>query len=218
MNAERKSGKHVPLNDEELSRLMDPEINQEEREQLLERLNNDPRAAEVLALASTKSSGEGLPERVVEKVLATVRERTGDTGICPYCAGDLVPDAPYCPHCSAQVVGNPFLCIQCGSPVREGSVYCAKCGSFFRSTDGARSGPIESQWFLLVLGVISIIVAVLFRSMTAVFLIFLAIGLISLGALWGEVWLRWRRAKHAISIRDAGETETEEDSTRRKSG
>ncbi|MCX6645503.1 MAG: zinc ribbon domain-containing protein [bacterium] len=215
MNAEHGHN-YVPLNDEEISRLMDPGLDPEERRDLIERLENDPHSAEILALAGSKPSADSLHTSVVEKVLKKVRESAAETGLCSFCAGDLMPGAPYCPHCGAQVIGNPLKCMTCGSPVREGSAYCPRCGSFFQSTDKGRADPLQNQWFLPVLGIVSIFVAILVRSMNVVFLVFLAIGLISLGAWGGEVWENWRRKK--LQDVSAKEVEKEEERTHRKSG
>ena len=216
MNAEDRQNRFEPLNDEEISRLMDPGLDPEERRALLDRLENDPESAEILALAGSKPSNYGLQSGVVEKVIEKVRENAGDEGICPHCAGDLVPGAPFCPQCGAQVIGNPLTCMKCGGAIREGSTYCPRCGSFFRSIDRGRSDPVQNQWFLPVLGIVSIIVAVFFRSMNGVFIVFLAIGLISLGAWGGEKWLEWKLHNLSKSGKDA--RSVEDDREQRKSG
>ncbi len=215
MNAAQNPDNLNPLTDEELGRLFDPGLDPAERKALVERLKNDPDTAEILALASSEPDSIGLSDATVEKLLVTVKEKIRDTGICPHCAGELVKDAPFCPQCGAQVIGNPLTCMTCGNSVWDGSVYCPRCGSFFQSTEGARAGPIESRWFLLVLGIVSIAAAYFFRP---VFMLFLGIGLVSLGAWAGEMWFAWKRLSRRKEAWKDESDAGEKDEAQRKSG
>jgi hypothetical protein len=201
MNAEHSMDNSKRLTDEELARLLDKDLDPDERARLAERLELDPEGATILALASTEkpSLAKGFSEKTVNSLLEKVKESSAVIDICPYCAGDLFPGGIYCPHCAGQVIGNPLTCLQCGSPVREDSIYCPKCGNFFRqSVAPVRKDPILSPLLLLGLGVISIIVAIIFEPVR---LLFFAISCVSLGAWLGEIWLRKRLLKN-ISLRN----------------
>ncbi len=175
------------MTDEEIARLLDPELAPAERAMLVEKLEADPEAARVLALAATDVSpeGSGLSEKKIEELLEMVGARAAGEGICPHCAGDLHPTGDFCPHCGAQIRGNVIKCIKCGKPVREGSVYCPHCGTFFRPI--GRKSMIDSPLFPLVLGMVSIAVALFtFNLGIPLFATFIVIGCLSLGAWIGQ--------------------------------
>jgi len=201
------------LSDEELARLLETDLDPQERALLVERLHGDPEAARTLALAASEIDleGEGLSERTVESLLETVRASRASPDICPHCAGDIHPMGDFCPHCGARIKGNPIVCIKCRKPVREGSVYCPHCGSFFRPV--GRKSMIESSWFLLVLGLVAVAAGIIFRP---VLLLFLAIGCVSLGAWGAEMWTRWKRS---LAVAEEIEpAEREEEAVRKKTG
>ena len=202
------------LTDEELAALLDENLDPAERTKLVGRLENDPESARILALAASGALAdeEGFSEETVDSLMKTVRESGEDTGICPHCGGDLVEGGMYCPYCGAQVGGNPLTCIKCGKPVREGSIYCPHCGTFFRST--GRKGIIFSSLFLLILGLASIVISVIFRNLFAVFF---AIGVVSLVAWFADLYSRWRGAGRMVA-RSEIEAEEKEAAERKKTG
>lgn len=184
------------LTDEELAGLLDENLDPVEREKLVRRLENDPESARVLALAASEvaSQEEGFSGHTVDRLMKTVEASREELNICPHCAGDLMKDGMYCPHCGAQVGGNPLVCIKCGKPVRDGSVYCPHCGSFFRSSEG--KGVIYTSLFLLILGLVSIAAAIVFRP---VFVLFLVIGTVSLVVWLGSIYMRWSSASRMVT-------------------
>jgi len=219
MTAEHSMGKGRSLTDEELARLLEADLDASERAALLERLESDEDACRILGLAAgeLRAAGEGLSDATIERLLKAVREKRPESDICPHCAGDLHPGGRFCPHCAAQVVGNPLTCLKCGKPVREGSAYCPHCGSFFRPVE--RKSVIESPLFLLVLGLVSLaIAAVTIRLSLPVFIVFLAIGCVTLGGWFMETWVRLRRSVPAPGRREAESREEKERASQKKSG
>jgi hypothetical protein len=206
-------GEKAPLSDVELARLLRSDLPPEERAALIERLHGDDAAAEALALAAGDfpESAEGLGPEAVRRILALVREKRATGDMCPHCSGDLHPGGEFCPHCGARAIGSPVTCIRCGKPVREGSSYCPHCGSVFRPP--RRKILLESPLFLLVPGLVSIAVAVLYRPL---FVLFLALGCVSLGAWAGELWTQRIRVRHVAA--QAREQEREEEERRAKIG
>ena len=177
------------LTDEELARLLDPGIDPEEHARLVARLGDDPDAAKILALACphVPPDADGFTDGEIERLVATAREHRSDLEMCPHCSGDLYPQGSFCPHCGAQARGNPVSCIKCAKPVREGSTYCPHCGSFFRPM--GRKSLIDNPLYLLVIGLVAVAVAVAYRP---AFILFIAIGAVSLFGWAGEMWVRWR--------------------------
>jgi hypothetical protein len=173
------------LTDEDIARLMDPELDPQERERLIERLGDDPGAAQLLALAQedTPPGADGFSDDEINLLLDVVNDHKTDLNICPHCSGDLHPTGEYCPHCAAQVRGNVVRCIRCSKPVRDGSSYCPHCGSTFRKL-GA-SAWLDSQFVLLIVGLLSIFAFVVSISLDRYAgLLFLMIGLILLASWW----------------------------------
>ncbi len=203
------------LADEELARLLGDDLEPEERAALVEKLQSDPEAAEILALAASDvpSTAQGLPSRTVDSLLDMVREKGGETDICPHCAGDLYPGGAFCPHCAARVVGNPLACHQCGSRIVEGSSYCPSCGSIFRPF--GPSPAIESPFLMLIIGLVSLGIAIAYRPLIFLFMSF---GVVSLG-VWGwDLWTRRLRVRRASKRVVEVSQEREKERRERKTG
>ncbi len=224
MDTEHSGEKYQKLTDEELAGLLDPDLDPSERAALVERLDGDPDAVRALALAAKDipDPGDGLNDGTIGKLLNTVRDNRGARDICPHCAGDLLPGGTFCPYCAAQVDGNPVTCFKCGKTVREGSIYCPNCGTFFRPME--RKSVIEGPFLLLVLGLVSILLAIVAFAVSNPFsLVFLIIGCVGMGVWFGERFVApWVRYTRAVS-RDKVDSEREEkeditEKTGRKSG
>jgi predicted amidophosphoribosyltransferase len=219
MTENHSDEKTARLTDEELSRLLETDLDPAERARLVSRLENDPDSARVLGYASglAKPEGESLSDETVDKLIGVVREHKSVGGICPHCAGNLYPGGIYCPHCGAQVAGNPLVCHKCGRPVRDGSTYCPHCGTFFRTM--RRSGMIESPIYLLILGLASIAVAIItYNYHIGLYPLFGVIGVLTLGTwLAQKIINQWAAAVVAAKKeqREAEEKSEHEDADRK---
>jgi len=217
MNAEQPENKHRSVTDEELAKLLDPDLHESERERILARLGDDPDSVHALALAmKSEPSQDGFTPAEVDSILKLVKVPKSDAGICPNCAGDLHEGGIYCPHCGLQVGGNTIKCFSCGSLVREGSAYCPECGAFFREMEagGRASLPI----FLLVGGLVLIVIAAIMWGVSLpAAAVLLGIGCI-LSAIWLGIYLeRFRKSKRGVEQREVPEIEDTKESER-KSG
>jgi hypothetical protein len=212
MNGAQKQNR--PLTDEELASLLTDTLSPVARADLIERLGDDPTAQQILAIAvsSPDSSGESLSQSSIDKLMVKVRESKSDPGICHHCAADLNPSGDFCSHCGAKVRGDVSICIKCGNPVSDDGTYCPHCGSLFRSKGrSSRSELIDSPALLLIPGIISIIVAVAYHPL---FILFLSIGCVLLGAWTADIW-----ARRKVSTRIEKESEKQDSKEEtRKSG
>jgi len=212
-NLNRRAGSEAPLSDEELARLLGDDLGPSERAALLERLANDPAGQQILALAASQMqpTGEGLPPKSVDRLLGIVRETPRDLGICPFCAGDLNPTGDFCPHCGNRVTGSLLSCARCGKPLREDSVYCPHCGSSVRPIE--RKSAMDTSFFLLVLGLIVLLLAFLYRPLLWPSLV---IGCLAIGMWAGDLLHRGGKTTRAVEM---SEKETaEEKQKQQKSG
>lgn len=215
-NRAKERGSHDHMSDEDIALLTGDDLDEGERRRLAEKLFNDPWAADILALAMSDVpvSGKGLEKRTVDNCIRLVRERMDVSDICPYCAGDMHTDGNYCPHCGAMVFDNPLTCFKCSKPVTEGSRYCPNCGAVF--ADDEKKSFFESSLFLLILGLASLAVAALWRPL---FLLFIVLGSISLGAWAWEVMRRnGASRKIAADLNGSREDAEEERDVGRRSG
>jgi len=219
MTDDQSKDKTTLLTDEEIASLLDPGLDPGERARLVALLEQDQESVRILAFAAglEVSDEDGLSAKSVERLLDTVRGHRDETGICPYCAGDLHPGGIYCPHCGAQVEGNPLKCLKCGKPVREGSVYCPHCGSFFKSVK--KAGLIDSPLYLLILGLVSIAVAIITYNMQMwIFPFFHVIGGLALGVWLGQKFITPWAAAVAASRIEKQERESEEQAKEEQTG
>jgi hypothetical protein len=200
--------KHRPLTDEELASLLTDSLSPTDRAELIERLGDDPESQQTLAIAASSpdSPGEALSQSSISSLMAKVRESVTDTGICPHCASDLNPSGDFCPHCGAHVKGDIVTCMKCGKPVSEDGTYCPHCGSFFRSKGRTSRGElIDSPALLLIPGIFSIIIAIAYHPL---FILFLTIGCVLLGAWIADLWAR-RKLSARIEQQSAKQSDEE---------
>jgi hypothetical protein len=205
-----QSTKAKGLSDSELAALLAGDLEDSERAILMERLSGDPSGQEVLALAASQidTTGGSLGKEIEERLLGVVRSVSKGTGLCPHCAGDLDRSGDFCPHCGGKVRGDSVTCIRCGNPVFEDASYCPHCGSFFRPM--GRGSFLDSPIFLPVLGLISVLIAFVYRP---VFLIFFAFAFITFGAWFADIWQR-----RGGAVRRRGQETDEAEEEKRVSG
>jgi len=63
------------MTDEEIAELLDDNLSSDRRQELVAKLNKDPIAAEILALAypEVDTSGGGIPEKLIDELVELVR-------------------------------------------------------------------------------------------------------------------------------------------------
>jgi len=194
-NETENSGRQTePLTDEEIASLLGDDLSPEQRAELVSRLNSAPESAEILAIAASRppeSPGGFTPGRI-DIILKKARETLPANDICPNCSGDLHKNGKFCPHCGVRLSDNPLKCLKCGANVVEGSSYCPKCGALFGYAGGR--WKIHPRFTLLLIGLVSIGIALVWHRM---FLPFLILGLLSTGAWVWEIWTGKTVSKHA---------------------
>ena len=140
-----------------------------------------------------------------------VRDSGSKGDICPNCAGDLHPTGDFCPHCAVRVRGNILTCHKCGKPVVEGSAYCPSCGSVFKPL-GEKS-VLEPRTVMLIITFLSVAIAILYRPLFVVFIIFAGLAL---GAWVWDLFVSRMRVSQAIGREEKEKAEEAEDEKRER--
>lgn len=182
--AERSQG----MSDEELASLMTGDLGSEELQSLLNRLENDPAAIEVVALALSQQEVPPIqiPDSTREKLLGLIR-RKNEIDLCPFCANDLHITGDFCPHCSQRARGNILYCVRCAKPVPEEARFCSHCGAIFRKP--IKMSIFDNPLVLLVPGLISLFMIFIVPNIK---LLFVVLACLLLGAWAWEVLLRYQ--------------------------